>query len=323
MDKETKKELFYNMLLIRKFEEKLLESFAYGKLAGSMFHVSIGQEAVPAGVCSVLRKTDYITSTHRGHGHMLIKGGDLNLMMAEMYGRYGGYCKGKGGSMHIADINLGHLGANGIVGGGLAIATGAAYASALRNDGKITVCFFGDGAVNEGIFHESLNMAGVWNLPIVYVCENNRYALSTPMSKTHAAKNVSDRAPAYGMTGISIDGMDVEAVRKIAEEAVDRARKGKGPTLIECKTYRFYGHSRGDASIYRTKKEENAWKSRCPIASYSKKLIAENILTEKVINDMEVKITEKLNMACDFAEKSPYPTIDTLYDDIYEKEVML
>lgn len=319
VDDRTKRELFFNMLMIRRFEEKILESFAYGKLAGSMFHVSVGEEAVSAGVCSVLRKTDYITSTHRGHGHMIAKGADLNLMMAEMYGRYGGYCKGKGGSMHIADISLGHLGANGIVGGGLAIATGAAYASALRKDGKVTVCFFGDGAVNEGIFHESLNMAGIWNLPIIYVCENNLYALSTPFNKTHAVKNVSDRALAYGMVGVSVDGMDVEAVRKAAEEAVDRARKGEGPTLIECKTYRFYGHSRGDSSVYRTKQEENAWKNRCPVTSYSKRLLAESILTEKAIDDMESEIEDKLNKACDFAEHSPYPSVETMYDDVYER----
>jgi TPP-dependent pyruvate/acetoin dehydrogenase alpha subunit len=317
MNANIKRELFYTMLLIRRFEEKVLESFAYGKLAGTMFHVCIGEEAIPAGVCSVLGKTDYITSTHRGHGHFIAKGGDLNMMMAELYGKSDGYCKGKGGSMHIADINLGHLGANGIVGGGYAIATGAAYASALKMDGKITICFFGDGAVNEGLFHESLNMASIWKLPIVYVCENNLYALSSPCLKTHAAKNVADRAVAYGMPGMSVDGMDVEAVRNAAGEAVDKARKGEGPTLIECKTYRFFGHSRGDASVYRTKQEEAEWKSRCPVVSYSKKLIAEGILTEKEINEMEVQIADKLNEACDFADKSPYPGIETLYEDVY------
>lgn len=317
MDAKIAKELYYKMLLIRRFEEKLLEVFAYGKLAGTMFHVSIGQEAVAAGVISVLKKSDYITSNHRGHGHFIAKGGDLKKMMAELYGKATGYCKGKGGSMHIADIEQGHLGSNGIVGGGFAIATGAAYASAFLKTGQVTVCFFGDGAANEGLFHESLNMAGLWKLPIVYVCENNLYALSTPYKKAFASKTIAQRASGYGMPGIVVDGMDVMAVRESAKEAIDRARKGDGPTLIECKTYRFYGHSRGDVATYRTREEEAEWKARCPIGTLGKKLLQRGILTNDEINKMEEEIAARLAEACDFADKSPYPTIESMYEDIY------
>lgn len=317
MDAKAAKELYYNMLLIRRFEEKLLEVFAYGKLAGSMFHVSIGQEAVAAGVLSVLEQKDYITSNHRGHGHFIAKGGDLKKMMAELYGKATGYCKGKGGSMHIADVEQGHLGANGIVGGGFAIATGAAYASALQKTGQVTVCFFGDGAANEGLFHESLNMAGLWKLPIVYVCENNLFALSTPYRKAFASETIAQRASGYGMPGIVVDGMDVAAVREAAKEAVERARSEKGPTLIECKTYRFYGHSRGDVATYRTREEEAEWKARCPILAFGQKLFQEGILTDEEIASMETEIAARLEEACEFADKSPYPTMESMYEEIY------
>lgn len=317
MDSELEKNLYKMMLLIRRFEEKLLEVFAYGKLAGSMFHVCIGEEAVPAGVCSVLDNQDYITSTHRGHGHFIAKGGDLKKMMAELYGKAAGYCKGKGGSMHIADIGLGHLGANGIVGGGFALAAGAAYASALRGNRRATVCFFGDGATNEGLFHESLNMAGLWKLPIVYVCENNMYALSTPYKKAFATETIAQRAASYNMPGILVDGMDVLAVREAAKEAVERAKRGDGPTLLECRTYRFFGHSRGDPSIYRTKDEEAQWKAMCPVATFARKLIRDGILTDEEIRAMESDIADRLTEACDFAEKSPYPAIESMFEDIY------
>ncbi|NLJ80439.1 MAG: thiamine pyrophosphate-dependent dehydrogenase E1 component subunit alpha [Firmicutes bacterium] len=305
------------MLLIRRFEEKVLEVFSFGKLAGRMFHVCIGQEAVPTGVCSVLKPDDYITSTHRGHGHFIAKNADLKRMMAELYGKATGYCKGKGGSMHIADIELGHLGANGIVGGSFGIATGAAYASAFRRDKRVTVCFFGEGAANQGIFHESLNMAGLWKLPIVYVCENNFYALSTPLERSSATETLAERAAAYDMPGQVVDGMDVAAVRKAALEAVNRARAGEGPTLLECQTYRFYGHSRGDGSVYRTKEEEEFWKARCPVKTFGERLVAEGKLSLQEMEELEKDIEERLAEACAFADESPYPSLDSLYEDVF------
>ncbi len=317
MNAETKKDFMRQMLLIRRFEEKILEVFAYGKLAGSMFHVCIGEEAVPVGVCAALERSDQITSTHRGHGHFIAKGADLNRMMAELYGKETGYCKGKGGSMHIADIAQGHLGANGIVGGGFALATGAALANTVEENGKVVVCFFGDGAANEGLFHEALNAAGVWKLPIVYVCENNQYALSTPFKKAFAIQDISARAASYGFEGTSVDGMDVESVYGAAAHAVEKARSGGGPTLIECKTYRFFGHSRGDASVYRTKEEENAYKERCPIKTYSAKLLEEGVLRQEELDGWEKEIGARLQEACDFADGSPYPPVSAIYEDIY------
>jgi pyruvate dehydrogenase E1 component alpha subunit len=317
MDDELAKRLYGEMLLIRRFEEKVLEVFAGGKLAGTMFHVCIGEEAVAVGVCSVLERKDYITSTHRGHGHFIAKGGDLKLMMAELYGKAGGYCRGKGGSMHIADINLGHLGANGIVGGGLGIATGSAYASLLRRSSQVTVCFFGDGAANEGIFHESLNMAGLWKLPIVYVCENNHYALSTSYARAFTTETISGRAPSYGMAGVTVDGMDVLAVRDAAEQAVERARSGGGPTLLECRTYRFYGHSRGDPSGYRTREEEKQWRDRCPVKSFERRLLDDGVLGREEIEGMEREIAQKLEEACSYADASPYPGAQSMYEDLY------
>jgi len=312
LNKCTKKDLYKEMLLIRRFEEKILEVFSYGKLAGSMFHVCIGEEAISAAVCSAMKPDDYMTSTHRGHGHFIAKGGDLNRMMAELYGKSTGYCKGKGGSMHIADIGLGHLGANGIVGGGFAMAAGAAYASTIRKDGKVTVCFFGDGATNEGLFHEVMNMASIWKLPMVFVCENNQYALSTPYGKAFASATIAQRAAAYNMPGVTVDGMDVTAIQEEAQTAIDRARKGEGPTLLECLTYRFFGHSRGDASVYRTKAEEAIWKARCPVLNCRKELIEERALTEEEDKLLEEEIAGRLQQACDYADSSPYGGVKDL-----------
>lgn len=317
VDAEVARELFYKLLLIRRFEEKVLEMFAYGKLAGSMFHVCIGQEAIAVGACSVLEKRDYLVSTHRGHGHFIMRGGDLRLMMAELFGKSTGYCKGKGGSMHIADINLGHLGANGIVGGGLPLSAGAGLAAKIRATNQVVMCSFGDGAANEGTFHESLNFASVMKLPVIYVCENNLYAMSTPFAKGSATKTVAERAAAYAMPGRLVDGMDVFAVRAAMLEAVERARSGGGPTLIEARAYRFYGHSRGDPSVYRTREEEAEWKKRCPVATMRKKLLEAGILTEATITEMDEEIAEKLNEACEFADQSPYPDLSSLTEDIY------
>jgi pyruvate dehydrogenase E1 component alpha subunit len=317
MDNQLRRELYGKTLLIRRFEEKILEVFSYGKLAGSMFHVSIGEEAVAAGVVSALEPDDYITSNHRGHGHFIAKGADLNKMMAELYGKQTGYCHGKGGSMHIADVDKGHLGANGIVGGGFAIATGAGYSAKMKKDGKVSVCFFGDGASNEGLFHESLNMAGLWKLPVLYVCENNLYAMSTPFRESTAGKTIAERAAAYGMAGEVVDGNDAEAVYEAAKKAVARARAGEGPTLLECSTYRHYGHSRGDVSVYRTREEEAEWKKRDPIKLNAERLIKEGVLTEEDIAKMEEEIASRLEEACAFADESPYPPVESMYEDIY------
>ncbi len=317
MNAELWKRLLYLMLLIRAFEERVAKEFVRGRLAGTMFHLSIGQEAVAAGAVSVLREDDYLLSTHRGHGHFIAKGGDLRRTMAELFGKTTGYCKGKGGSMHVADIKLGHLGANGIVGGGIPLATGAALASLIKGTDQVTACFFGDGAVNEGVFHESLNLAGLWKLPVVYVCENNMYALSTRLDRVFAVVNIAERAKCYAMPGISVDGMNVLNLRSVMEKAVARARKGDGPTLIECKTYRFFGHSRKDPSPYRTTEEEEKWKAKDPLVTFRRKLLEEGIVTEQNLSQMEDEIENRLDDAVQFANESPCPDIDTLCKDIY------
>ena len=252
--------MFEQMVLIRRFEETIKELYMKGIIQG-MLHLCIGQEAVAVGVMSVLNEDEYIVSTHRGHGHFIAKGADIRLMIAELFGKRTGYCKGKGGSMHIADINLGHLGANGIVGESLPIATGAALAfKEIKQTNQIVVCFFGDGALNTGEFHESLNLASLWKLPVVFVCENNMYAISTNVRRACAIEDIAKRADSYGMPGETVDGMDVVGVRKKAEVAVTRARNKEGPSLLICQTYRFLGHGRNpDCSLYRTKKEEEEW----------------------------------------------------------------
>ncbi|MCX7030925.1 MAG: thiamine pyrophosphate-dependent enzyme [Spirochaetes bacterium] len=304
------------MLLIRRFEERILETFLQGKVAGSMFHLCVGQEAVAVGVCAQLAEGDLLTSNHRGHGHMLARGGDPKRMMAEVFGKVTGYCRGKGGSMHIADLSLGHLGANGVVGGGIPIATGAALACSLRASRSIVACFFGDGAVNEGIFHESLNIASIWKLPVIYVCENNLYALSTQMEHTHAVP-VHARAAAYGIPGMSVDGMDVMAVRDAAAAAIDRARSGGGPTLLECRTYRFYGHGRGDPSPYRTRAEEEEWKKRCPVAHLRSQSLSQGIVTEEELSRIDAEISGILDEAVRYADTSEYLPREEITTDVY------
>lgn len=304
------------MLLIRRFEERVVRLFLDGKIPG-MLHLYIGEEAVGTGVMAGLRREDFITSTHRGHGHFLAKGGDPNLMMAELMCRATGYCKGKGGSMHIADLSLGHLGANGIVGGGLTIAAGAGLAMKLKGRDTVVVCFFGDGAVNIGEFHEALNMAGLWQLPVVFVCENNLYGLSTALGRACAVSDIATRAAGYNMPGLVVDGMDVRAVKNAAAGAIQRARAGTGPSLLVCNTYRFLGHSRSDPCPYRTKEEEQEWKSRCPVATFSQMLIDEGVLTTDEIERLEAEVQAVLDRAVDFGLTSPDPDPSTLMDDIY------
>ena len=304
------------MQLIRAFEEKADELFALGKVHGTM-HLSIGQEAVAVGAMACLRPDDYILSTHRGHGHCIARGADPKLMMAEFMGKETGYCRGRGGSMHIADPEMGNLGANGVVGGGISIAMGVALAVSLRKTDQVVLGFFGDGAANLGIFHESLNMASIWHLPVVYICENNQYGMSMSVKRALSVENVADRAVAYNMPGTIVDGNDVLAVYKTIREAVSRARQGDGPSLIEAKTYRWKGHSKSDQERYRTREEVNEWKQKCPIKRFSAQLIAKGILTLETAEQMEAEVHEEIQAALEFAEASPEPRVEDILEGVY------
>ena len=320
---QSPQDILYAMKLIRGFEMKISEAFANGKLAGTMFHLSVGQEATAVGTIAAIEEGDCIQSHHRGHGHMIALGADLNRMMAEMFGKIDGYCKGKGGSMHIADIALGNLGANGIVGAGLPIATGAALGLKYRGSDRVVVCFFGEGASLEGEFHESLHFAGTHKLPIVYVIENNGYCLSTPIDRVAAVDDLSKRAEAYGFPGEQVDGMDVDAVRTSADRAVRHARSGQGPFLLECLTYRYYGHSRSDPTSYRTKEEEQSWKARDPILEYIKRLQAGAVVSPTDVEEMDKGIDAPLDRAVDFADRSAYPDKSEIFTDIYAPQEAL
>ena len=307
------------MLLTRHFDEMVGRLYQEGRLAGST-HLYVGEEAIAAGVIAHLRPTDYITSTHRGHGHCIAKGGDIKLMFAEILGRRDGYCKGKGGSMHIADITFGHLGANGIVGGGLTIATGAALAAKYKRTDQVAVCFFGEGAVNIGPFHESLNLAQLWKLPVIYVCENNLYGMSTHLNKAASVDPLEMRAEGYGMKHQTVDGMDVDLVSDAAGEAVARARAGHGPSFLVMDAYRYYGHSRTDPCKYRTKEEENRWKARDPIESFTNRLIDEGLLSQDCFDEMEKDVKKRIDDALRWADQRPYPTREDLETDVYCEE---
>ena len=305
------------MMQIRAFEEKVFELLARDVLKGAS-HVYAGQEAVAVGACSEIGPDDFITSTHRGHGHCLARGGRLDLMLAELCGKATGYCRGRGGSMHIADVKAGNLGATGIVGGNIPVGTGAGLACQLAGKGQVTICFFGDGASNNGVFHESLNMAGKWKLPVVYVCENNLYGMSVPFSKACAIENVADRAPGYDMPGVIVDGMRVLEVKRVVHEAVERAHKGDGPTLVEAKTYRYRGHSRSDPRKYRTKEEEQHYIDRCPIRQLGMLLENEGIMMREEISKLEAEVEAEMAAAEKFAlEESPYPDPSELTQDVY------
>ncbi len=304
------------MLEIRFFEEKI-EAFFMENMIGGTVHLYIGEEAVAVGACAALEKEDFIVSNHRGHGHCIAKGGDSRKMMAEILGKQTGYCRGKGGSMHVSDIDIGNLGANGIVGAGIPIATGAALALKLQQRKQVVVSFFGDGAANTGSFHEGINLASVYSLPVIFVCENNRYAISSPVSKTFGIANIADRAQAYGIPGVSIDGMDVIGVYEAMHHAVARARNGGGPSLIECMTYRFKGHYIGDPGIYRTQKELEKWKEKDPIERLKKSLKKNKILRAKDIKEIEDKAMAKVNEAEAFALNSPEPDGEEAFDAVY------
>lgn len=315
-DKEIMVKMFTTMNRIRMFESMLQEYFAAGKIPGFV-HLYLGEEAVAVGACACLTDKDSITSTHRGHGHLIAKGGDLKLMMAEIFGKSSGYCKGKGGSMHIADVDLGILGANGIVGGGGPLATGAALAAKYRKTQDVTVCFFGDGASNQGTTQESLNLASAWKLPVVFVNENNGYGISCPQCKSMAVTDIADRAAAYDMPGVVVDGNDVLAVYEAVGEAVKRARRGEGPTLIECKTYRWRGHFEGDACTYRCVEELNEWMAKDPIPRFEEKLVESGLATAEELGGIKAAVRKELDAALEFAQSSPLPELSALLEDVY------
>ncbi len=306
LQKKTALTLYRKMLFIRSFEEKLFELFSTRIMPGTM-HQYNGEEAVAVGVCAHLSDDDYITSTHRGHGHCLAKGADLRGVMAEMFAKTTGCCKGLGGSMHIADFSVGMLGANGIVAGGIPIAVGAGWTCQYRKNEHVAVAFFGDGAANEGAFHEALNLAGAWKLPVVFVCENNLYGFSTHYRATMAIDDIADRAAAYGMPGHVVDGMDVEAVFQVADDAIAHARSGNGPVLIECKTYRFRGHSRFEDPSYRTKEELAEWQEKDPIPTYAARLKSEYGASQEELDAIETDIRAALEDAVSYSEQSPDP----------------
>lgn len=316
MDNLKRTELYKKMLRIRVFEQKVSELFAKGELDG-FYHLYIGQEAVAVGCCAALNKDDYITSTHRGHGHVIAKGADICKMMAEIYGKKTGYCKGKGGSMHIAYPELGILGANGIVGAGLPIATGAAMSAKLQNNGRVALCFFGDGASNQGTFHEAINIASAFNLPVIFVCENNLYGVGTRQTKVRKVEDIAIRAQAYDIPGVIVDGNDVEEVYNVVSQAVDRARAKKGPTLIECKTYRWHTHFEGEPDTYRPREEVKEWIVKDPIQNYRERLLQSGVIDIKIINDIEKEVIAEINRAVEFAKNSPMPDAITAIEEVY------
>ncbi len=320
MDKKTILKVYETMLTIRKFEECALKLFEENKLRGSV-HLSIGQEAVPAATGTFLRDEDYITSTHRGHGHAIAKGARVDLAMAELMGKTTGYCGGRGGSMHIAEVEKGNLGANAIVGAGIPHATGAALSARIRGTDQVAVTYFGDGASNEGIFHETLNMASLWNLPVVFICENNQFGLSTPQSKACSVKDIAVRAGAYDMPGEVVDGNDVFAVEKAFLKAVKRAKEGKGPTLLEMKTYRWKGHWTGDPEVYRTREEVEAWKKKCPILRLEKHMVDKGVMSTAEIANKHKEVDGVIRKAEEFALTSPEPDPATVLDNVYFGEV--
>jgi pyruvate dehydrogenase E1 component alpha subunit len=316
--KDLLTDLHRNMVRIRLFEEEAGKLVEAGRVPGFL-HLYVGEEAVAAGVMANLTVADRLTSTHRGHGHLVAKGGDLKRMYAELFGRTTGYCKGKGGSMHISDLSLGMLGANGIVGGGIPIAVGAGFADWYLGTGNVTVSFFGDGASNIGAFHEALNMATALKLPVVFVCENNLYGEFTAQSRHQAIVDVADRAQGYGMPGVVVDGMDVVAVYEAAGAAVARARNGEGPSLVEAKTYRFYDHQgvRGLRIPYRSNDEVEDWKKRDPIATFEAKLVRQRVLTRNAIQAVWDSTRDEIAEAIAFGESSPVPAAEDLLVDVY------
>lgn len=308
--------MYERMRLIREFEERLHADFAAGKIPGFV-HLYAGEEAVAVGVCANLTDNDFITSTHRGHGHCIAKGVDVKAMMAEIYGKATGACKGKGGSMHIADVDKGMLGANGIVGGGPPLACGAGLTSKLKGAGQVTVCFFGDGASNQGTTLEGMNLAGIWKLPVVFVCENNGYAETTSPNYSVSGKDIAARARGFGMPGVAVDGLDVFAVYEAVREGVARARRGEGPTFIETQTYRYYGHFEGDTIRYRDKEEEERYRAQDCIQRFRKSVLDQGLLTAAELDAIDQKAKQAIEEAVAFAEASPMPAPVDVLTDVY------
>jgi len=303
--------VLFQLTLIRAFEERVLKLVSDGSIRGTT-HPYVGQEAVAVGACLALRPDDWVISTHRGHGHLLAKGGDANRLMAELFGKATGYGGGKGGTQHMADYAVGHLGSNGITGGGIPIGTGAALSAQMRRTSQVVAIFFGDGAVNQGTFHESLNLAALWRLPAVYVCENNLYAMSTSVRDACAIEHIAERAAAYGMPGVQVDGMDVLAVAAAVRSAVERARAGRGPSLIECKTYRFLGHSKSDQRVYRSREEEATWRGRDPITRFRTTLLEHGLASAAELDAVARDAVAAVDTAVEFARTSPFPAPDAL-----------
>lgn len=308
--KEKLYDVYRTLKRIRVFELRTMDLFKE-QLAQGAAHTSVGEEAIAAGVCIELQKEDFITSTHRGHGHCIAKGISLKQMTAEILARVDGVSKGRGASMHIYSKEYGVLGSNGIVGGGIPIAIGAAYSCKRNYSGRVTVCFFGDGAANNGVFHESLNMASIWDLPVVFILENNLYAVATKISKSAKVPNLSIRAEGYGIPGETVDGIDVNAVNEAAARAIERARNGGGPTLIECKTFRRYGHTVADPQIYRDPEEYQDWeKTKCPIRRFENYLVSNKLMSKSEINTIDKEVLNEMDEAVDFAVNSPIPSLD-------------
>lgn len=315
-EKEKLLALYETMYKIRRFEEKASELFADSLIPGFV-HLYIGQEAVATGVCSNLSDKDYIASTHRGHGHVIAKGADVKMMMAELFGKKDGYCKGRGGSMHVADVDKGILGANGIVGAGQPLATGAALACKKKKTGGVAICFFGDGASNRGTFHESINLAALWKLPVVYVIENNYFGEFCPIEESCSIQNLSARAAAYGIPGLTVDGNDVMAVRETAGKLIERARKGEGPSILECLTWRHRGHFEGDPADYKASELQEEWLSKDPIPRFRSCLIDQEKIESRSVEDIEEQVNALIETAVEFAKNSSDPDPSNLLEEVY------
>jgi len=317
LDRKTLIDLYTTMLTIRRFEERVVKEVYAGKVSGFV-HSYIGEEAIATGVCAHLKKEDRIVSHHRGHGHCIAKGADMNKMMAEIYGKSTGYCKGKGGSMHIADFSIGMLGADGIVGAGLPIATGAAFAAQLEGKRNIAVVFFGDGACQEGEFHETLNLASIWKLPLLFVCENNHYGVNTPAQNVLGAKDITRMPEAYHISNKAVYGNDVEIVYHAAREAIVRIRAGNGPYFLECQTYRWHKHFLSDSlEDTRPKEEIEAWKKKCPVKAFENRLLRKRILTRSKIQSIDQRILAQVEQAHKFAIDSPFPLPEDALEGVY------
>jgi acetoin:2,6-dichlorophenolindophenol oxidoreductase subunit alpha len=316
IDRDKAIKIYTTMNQIRKFEEKALDLFESNLLRGSV-HLYIGEEAIAATVCSHLRDIDYITSTHRGHGHCIAKGAELGKAMAELMGKATGYCKGRGGSMHIADLAKGNLGANAIVGGGIPIGVGAGLAVKMKGTDQVVVSFFSDGASNQGTFHEAINLASVWKLPVIFVCENNGFGISVPVSQSTSVKDISIRGTAYDIPGYTVDGNDVLAIDEVVGKAITRAKAGEGPTLIECKTYRWHGHWIGDPQVYRSRDEVEAWKKRDPIKRFRQYMLENKLASADMVDDIEAAAALNVAQAAQFAIESPQPNPATVLDDVF------